>query len=79
MDKTQNQPRPITRGSANFTIQMMEAARLAIGLGMSVGESSEAARIMAQDVATPEQRQKERKAQHREFVKFHNRKRGGSK
>lgn len=48
-------------------------ARTALSFGMSVGE---AARIMAQDMATPERRQKECKAQYREFVKFHNRKRG---
>ncbi|MFB5568614.1 hypothetical protein ACE41F_26630 [Bacillus cereus] len=56
--------------------ELANLARTALSLGMSVGEASEAARIMAQDMTTPERGQKERKAQYREFVKFHNRKRG---
>jgi len=59
--------------------ELASLARTALSLGMSVGEASEAARIVVQEMTTPERRQKERKAQYREFVKFHNRKRGGSK
>jgi hypothetical protein len=68
------------RGSGKFNIQMLEAARLAIELGMSVGESSEAARIMAQELgnpyAIPKEDHKQRKANHRAFIKKHNGKRG---
>lgn len=73
----------LARGSGKFNIQLLEAARLAIELGMSVGEASEAARIMAQELgnpyAIPKEDHKQRKANHRAFIKQRNRKRGGKK